>query len=98
MVVKEVVHNSSRNEWYCGITLHAVVARVPGRLPVPLSLMVSGAARHDLPAARTILEDHLSLGPGRLFADRAYIDAAWAELFEKESRPGADYASKKAKW
>jgi len=79
----EKSYNSSRNEWYYGLKLHAVVARRPGLLPLPLSLMASGAAQHDLPAAKHILEDHLSLRFGRLYADKAYIDADWAESLEK---------------
>jgi len=63
-------------------TSHAVVARKPGRLPVPLSLMASGAALHDLPAAKQILDNHLSLKRGRLYADKAYTDAAWADLLK----------------
>ena len=80
----EKSYNSSRKEWYYGIKLHAVVARRPGHLPVPLSLMASGAAQHDLPAAKQILEDHLVLVQGRLYADKAYTDAAWAEALKKD--------------
>lgn len=80
----EKSYNSSRNEWYYGLKLHAVVARRPGLLPLPLSLMASGAAQHDLPAAKHILEDHLSLRFGRLYADKAYIDAVWAASLEKD--------------
>ena len=79
----EKSYNSSRKEWYYGIKLHAVVARSPGRLPIPLALMASGATQHDLPAARQILEDHLTLNQGRLYADKAYIDTAWAEHLKK---------------
>ncbi len=45
--------------------------------------MASGAASHDLSAAKRILEDHLSLNHGRLYADKAYIDAAWAAQLEE---------------
>jgi len=79
----EKSYNSSTKEWYYGIKLHAVVARRPGRLPLPLSLMISGAAQHDLPAAKQILEDHISLKQGRLYADKAYIDAAWKTALKK---------------
>jgi len=48
-------------------------------MPTPLTLMVSGSAVHDLTAAKQIIEDGFSLNPGNLFADKAYIDAAWAE-------------------
>ena len=79
----EKSYNSSRKEWYYGIKLHAVVARKPGRLPIALSLMASGAAVHDLPAAKQIMEDHLFLRPGKLYADKAYADASWAESLKK---------------
>ena len=80
----EKSYNSSRKEWYYGIKLHAVVTRKPGHLPVPLSLMASGAAQHDLPAAKQILKDHLVLRNGRLYADKAYADAAWAKAMKKD--------------
>ena len=79
----EKSYNSSRKEWYYGIKLHAVVLRRPGLLPVPLSLLASGAAQHDLPVARQILEDHLVLNHGKLYADKAYADAAWAESLKE---------------
>ena len=79
----EKSYNSSRKEWYYGIKLHAVVARKPGCLPIPLSLMASGAAVHDLPAAKQIMEDHLFLRPGKLYADKAYADSSWAESLKK---------------
>ena len=64
--------------------LHAVVARRPGCLPLPLSLMASGAALHDLPAAKQILEDHIFLKQGRLYADKAYINAAWGAALKSD--------------
>jgi len=59
------------------------VARRPGRLPVPLFLMASGAVSHDLTAVKRILEDHLSLNHGRLYAGKAYMDADWTAQLEK---------------
>ena len=79
----EKSYNSSRREWYYGMKLHAVVVRKPGHLPVPLSLMAFGAAQHALPAARQILQDHLIVSHGRLDADKAYTDAAWAASLKK---------------
>ena len=79
----EKSYNSSRKEWYYGIKLHAVVARKPGCLPIPLSLMASGAAQHDLPAAKQILQDHLFLQAGKLYADKAYADAGWANSLKE---------------
>jgi len=78
----EKSYNSSRKEWYYGVKLHTVVARKPGRLPVPLALMASSAAQHDLPAAKQILDDHISLTQGRLYADKAYSDATWTDLLK----------------
>ena len=63
--------------------LHAVVARKPGCLPIPLSLIVSGAAQHDLPAAKQIVEDHLFLRSGKLYADKACADADWSESLKE---------------
>ena len=63
--------------------LHTVIARRLGPLPLSLSLIASGAAQHDLPAAKHILKDHLSLKHGRLYADKAYIDADWAQFLEE---------------
>ena len=79
----EKSYNSSRKEWYYGIKLHAIVARKPGCLPVPVSLMASGAAQHDLTAAKQIIEDHAPLMPGKLYADKAYIDADWAQSLKQ---------------
>ena len=80
----EKSYNSSRKEWYYGLKLHAVVSRRSGHLPVPLSLMASGAAQHDLSAAKQILENHIVLKHGKLYADKAYADAAWAEALKKD--------------
>ena len=80
----EKSYNSSRKEWYYGMKLHLIAARNPGHMPLPLSVMASGAAQHDLPVAKKLLEDHLPLQQGRLFGDKAYADAAWADLLRKE--------------
>ena len=77
-------YNSSRKERYYGLKLHAVVCRRSGCLPIPLSLMASSAAQHDLPAAKKILEDHLVLKHGKVYADKVYADAAWAEALKKD--------------
>ncbi len=59
------------------------MARRPGQLPLPLSLMVSGTAQHDLPAAKKIFEDHLPLRHGHLLTDKAYLDATWPKLWKR---------------
>ena len=77
-------YNSSRQEWYYGMKLHVFAVRKPGRLPVPLSVMASGAPQHDLPVAKQIVEDSLCLKRGRLYADKAYADTVWAELLKND--------------
>ena len=78
-------YNSSHKEWYYGVKLHAFVARKPGRLPAPMGLFLSGAAVHDLKAAKQILQDSRPLPPGTLYADKAYIDSERAKLLQEES-------------
>ena len=80
----EKSYNSSRKEWYYGMKLPVIAVRNPGHMPLPLSMIASGAAQHDLPAAKQMLEDHLPLQQGRLFGDKAYADAAWANLIQNE--------------
>ena len=78
-------YNSSRMEWYYGVKLHTFVARKPGRLPAPMGLFLSGAAVHDLKAAKQILQDSRPLPPGTLYADKVYIDSEWAKLLLEDS-------------
>jgi len=59
--------------------------------------MVSGAAQHDLPIAKQILEDHISLKQGRLYTDKAYIDAAWKSAIKKNHAIDLFTPRKKAK-
>ena len=81
----EKSYNSSRKEWYYGVKLHAFVARKPGQLPAPIALFLSGAAVHDLTAAKQILRDNHILAAGKLYADKAYIDSEWADMLRDES-------------
>ena len=46
--------------------------------------MASGAARRNPPAAKQILENHIVLKQGRLYADKAYIDAAWKAALKND--------------
>ena len=73
-------YNSSRDEWYYGLKLHAIVSRRPNRLPLPVSLNLSEAAVHDLTAAKQIMQDNYPISDGVLFADKAYVDADWKQL------------------
>ena len=67
---------ASRDEWYYGIKLHALAASCPQALPLPCAVAVTTASEHDLPCARQIVQN-LDLYQCRLFADKAYCDAAW---------------------
>ena len=59
---------------------------VPQTGPASDSAVFDGfcVAQHDLPAAEQILEDHLVLKYGKLYADKAYTDTAWAEALKKD--------------
>ena len=53
---------------YCG----------PHFRPSPHSSILDGF-RPGLPAVKQIVDDHTSLKPGRLYADKSYIDAGWEQ-------------------
>ena len=76
-------YHSSRKEWFYGIRPYAVAARKLGHLSIPVPLMASGAAQHDLPAAKQIIEDHASLKLGKRYANKAYMDAVWAQSLKR---------------
>ena len=73
-------YNPSRDEWYYGLKLHAIVSRRPNRMPLPVSLNLSEAAVHDLTAAKQIIQDNYPISDGALFADKAYVDADWKQI------------------
>jgi hypothetical protein len=62
---------SSKRSYYYGVKLHTVALRRANRLPMPALLHLSRASQHDLTALRELDPD---LGPGYLFADKAYAD------------------------
>ena len=72
-------YNATRKEWYHGVKLHAFVMLRPGKLPVPCAFQISQASLCDLWAARQVDFDCAPVAHGKLFADRAYADTAWAE-------------------
>lgn len=72
-------YNSSRKEYYYGVKIHALTIRRPGTLPILECLLISPASVFDLTAAKNLF---LNFPPGRsgiLLADKAYIDAGWAQ-------------------
>lgn len=81
-VVKDfcyMCHNSTRDEWYYGLKLHAIGKLRNGKLPEPCSLVAARANLCDLWAAKEIVSNYQTITDGVLYADRAYIDAEWAQ-------------------
>ena len=71
--------NPTRNEWYFGVKLHVFGMLRPQKLPVPCAMYISSSSLCDLWAAKQIFRDCSPISNGTLLADRAYIDADWAE-------------------
>ena len=76
--------NSTRQEWYHGVKLHVLAMLRPQKLPIPIVVQVSQASLCDLWAAKSIDWNYTPIHNGRLFADRAYTDASWAQFLKKE--------------
>ncbi len=77
-------YNSSRDEYYYGVKLHAFAQRNPRRLPSPKALMIAPAPEHDLTAAKQIMRNFCPVSCGTFYADKAYIDVEWAQLLHTE--------------
>lgn len=77
-------YNATRKEWYHGVKLHAFVMLRPGKLPIPCAFQISQASLCDLWAARQVDLDCAPVSHGKLFADRAYADAAWAASLQDD--------------
>ncbi len=77
-------YNSSRDEYYYGVKLHAFAQRNPGCLPSPKALMIAPAPEHDLATAKQVMRDFCPISCGTLYADKAYIDDEWAQLLHTE--------------
>ena len=71
-------YNASRDEWYYGVKLHAVVQNRYKRLPALQVALVSAANSHDLPNAKQAME-RLGEWKGALYGDKAYVDAQWTQ-------------------
>jgi len=70
-------YNASRDEWYYGIKLHAIVQDRYKKLPALHVAALSPANAHDLPNAKQAM-DLLGIWEGTLFGDKAYVDSEWA--------------------
>ena len=77
-------YNSSRNEYFYGIKLHAFAGHHAGKLPTACAMMISFASDHDLPVARKMMDACKPFYGGTLFADKAYIDDEWKTLLSEE--------------
>jgi len=77
-------YNASREEWYYGLKLHAVVQDRYKKLPALLVATVSAASTHDLPCAKHAM-GALGIWEGTLFGDKAYVDAHWAQTLHATS-------------
>lgn len=62
---------SSKDIYYYGVKLHTLAVRRTGKLPVPSSVFLSEASKHDLTAFK---ETAPPIPTGTLFADKAYAD------------------------
>ena len=71
-------YNASRDEWYYGIKLHAVVQDRYKQLPSLRAATLSAANVHDLPVAKEAME-LFGVWEGTLFGDKAFVDAQWAQ-------------------
>lgn len=74
-----LTRNSTRNQWYHGVKLHVFGLCQAKKLPIPCAMQLSPASFCDLWAAKQMVYDCEPIRNGRLYADRAYIDADWRE-------------------
>lgn len=79
-----LTRNPTKNQWYHGVKLHVFAVLRPHKLPIPCAIQVSKASLCDLWAARQIDLDCAPVTSGKLYADRAYIDAEWKSYLKEE--------------
>ena len=79
-----LTRNPIKNQWYHGVKLHVFALLQPKTLPIPCSMLISPANVCDLWAARQAVRDCAPIRNGRLFADRAYIDADWSRVMREQ--------------
>ena len=76
-------YNSSRDEYFYGVKLHAFATHHAGNLPTACAVMISRASEHDLPIARKMMDACSPFFGGVLFADKAYIDEDWKKHLDE---------------
>ena len=79
-----LTRNPTKNLWYHGVKLHVFAQLRPRKLPIPCAVQISKASLCDLWAAKQIDLDCAPVTDGRLYADRAYIDAEWRSHLQTE--------------
>lgn len=79
-----LTRNPIKNQWYHGVKLHVFGLLQPKALPIPCAMLISPANVCDLWAAQQAVRDCAPIRNGRLFADRAYIDADWHRLMREQ--------------
>ena len=79
-----LTRNPTKNLWYHGVKLHVFAQLRPHQLPIPCAVQISKASLCDLWAAKQIDLDCAPVTDGRLYADRAYIDAEWRSHLQTE--------------
>jgi hypothetical protein len=74
---------ASKDMWYYGIKLHIFAQCNYKSMPTPVMMTVSKASEHDLPVAKSMLEDTRNI---RVFGDSAFADAEWkADMLSKNN-------------
>ena len=89
-----LTRNPTKNLWYHGVKLHVFAQLRPHQLPIPCAVQISKASLCDLWAAKQIDLDCAPVTDGRLYADRAYIDAEWKIPSANRAERRAHHAAK----
>lgn len=88
---------ASRREWYYGAKLHAIGRVQTGTLPACEAFRLTAASENDLTVAKQLFDEGKPIRDGYLYADKAYIDAAWRERLKAVSNIILCTPRKKAK-
>ena len=73
----------SKKMWYYGVKIHALGQSQYKTIPLPKQMLLTAASIHDGSAGKEIFDDVYGID---VFADKAYIHAAWQQyLFENNS-------------
>jgi len=73
----------SKKMWYYGVKINALGLSQYKTLPLPRQLLLTSASTHDRKAAVEILDDVYEID---VFADKAYIHAAWQAYLSENNK------------